>query len=133
MDLVCLLAAAMTKKGVGFIVYVWKLVKRGYLHFCFLLRRNTQKKKSRLIDPANQRFCLSKLPAILHLFPQNACRCPWLILICLASLTHIGLVVLLPWRDRDYNAHPTKCSFIICSVLGYYEAFGQLIIGVCSF
>ena len=132
MDLVCLLAAAITKKGVGFIVYAWQQVK-GIPTFLLSFKEKTKKKKSPLMDSANQRLCLSKLPAVLHLFPQNACRCPWLILICLASLTHIGLVVLLPWRDRDYNAHPTKCSFVVCSVLGYYEAFGQLIIGVCSF
>merc|ERR1739848_254797 len=34
--------------------------------------------------------------------------CPWLILIAITSLTHIGLVVLLPWRERDYYGHPTK-------------------------
>ena len=39
----------------------------------------------------------------------------------------------MPWRDHEYGAHPTKCSFIVASALGYYEALGQLIIGVCSY
>merc|ERR1712224_291261 len=56
--------------------------------------------------------------------------CPWLILIAIASLTHVSLTVLLPWRDREYNAHPTKCSYLTCTVLGYYEAFCQFCVAV---
>ena len=63
----------------------------------------------------------------------HANRCPWLILIAIVSLTHIALTVLLPWRDREYNAHPTKCSYFACTILGFYEATLQLAIAVCSF
>merc|ERR1719326_184410 len=56
--------------------------------------------------------------------------CPWIIMIALMSLTHIGLTVLLPWKDREHGAHPTRCSYLTCSVFGYYEAFGQLRIAI---
>ena len=38
--------------------------------------------------------------------------------------------MLLPWREREYNAHPTKCSYLTCTILAYYEAFGQLCVAV---
>ena len=57
-------------------------------------------------------------------------RCPWLIMIAITSLTNLNVIVLMPWVKRELHAHPTRCSYVTCSVLGYYEALGQLCVGV---
>ena len=70
-----------------------------------------------------------KLIFCLYIHPF---RCPWIVLIGITSLTNLSVMKLMPWVNRDLYSHPTRCSYVTCSILGYYEAFGQLIVAVRS-